>query len=85
MARLLYAWELGGGYGHVVNLWPVVAEYARVAKSKLPAVEVLVPVTKTAWPSGLTVTETYTADGKEGNLNLYALLRREREPSGRAR
>jgi UDP:flavonoid glycosyltransferase YjiC (YdhE family) len=25
LARLLYAWELGGGYGHVVNLWPVVA------------------------------------------------------------
>ena len=45
----------------------------------------LTELTELAAQAGLTVTETYTADGKEGNLNLYALLRREREPSGRAR
>jgi hypothetical protein len=33
-------------------------------------------VTALATGAGLTVTATYFADGKEGNLNLYALLQR---------
>jgi hypothetical protein len=36
-------------------------------------------VTTLATQVGLHVEESYFADGKEGNLNLYALLRRPRE------
>jgi len=38
-------------------------------------------LTALATGAGLTVTATYFADGKEGNLNLYALLQRPLTPS----
>ena len=41
----------------------------------------LTELTALAAHAGLTATATYTADGKEGNLNLYALLRRDRNRS----